>query len=140
MRKRASRNGISVHAIADTHVVMLGMNATDKARKGLLGFAIHRTDKTEDEQYWLRGFRTFEAIDPHPTPGSLVSTHEAPIQAFNWGDYTAKPNHEYIYKVVPVYGKPKNLKYGDPVEVTVSTENEDTGKHAIFLYSCLTGS
>ncbi|WP_315823202.1 hypothetical protein [Paraflavitalea speifideaquila] len=110
MRKRVNNGkGISVHGIAGTYVVLLGMDATPQARKGLLGFAIHRTDKTEKEQYWLMGFRTFKDTEPNPAPGTLISTQQHPVQGFVWGDYTAKANHTYVYKVVPVYGTPKNL-------------------------------
>lgn len=45
MRVRASKNGISVHAIAGTDVVMFAFDATKAARKGLLGFAIHRMEE-----------------------------------------------------------------------------------------------
>jgi phosphatidylserine/phosphatidylglycerophosphate/cardiolipin synthase-like enzyme len=143
MRNRVKQSGtkaISVNAIGGTYVVLLAMDANAAARKGLLGFAIHRTDKTENEQYWLTSFRTFEAINPNPAPGSLVSTQEAPIQGFMWGDYTACPNHEYVYKVVPVYGAPKNFVYGKAVEVEIKTEDEDFGEHAIYFNRGVAGS
>jgi hypothetical protein len=47
MRKRIKQTGkksISVNAIAGTYVVLLAMDANPAARKGLLGFAIHRTE------------------------------------------------------------------------------------------------
>ncbi len=143
MRKRVKQTGkksISVNAIAGTYVVLLAMDANQEARKGLLGFAMHRTDKTEKEQYWLNSFRTFEALNPNPAPGTLVSTQDAPIQGFIWGDYTASPNHQYTYKVVPVYGTPKNLVYGSAVEVDVNTENEDNQEHAIYFNRGVAGS
>jgi phosphatidylserine/phosphatidylglycerophosphate/cardiolipin synthase-like enzyme len=143
MRKRIKQTGsksISVNAIAGTYVVLLAMDASEAARKGLLGFAIHRTDKTQKEQYWLTSFRTFEALNPNPAPGSLVSTQDAPIQGFMWGDYTANPNHQYTYKVVPVYGDPKNLVYGTPVAIDVKTENEDNQDHAIYFNRGVAGS
>jgi phosphatidylserine/phosphatidylglycerophosphate/cardiolipin synthase-like enzyme len=141
MRKKVNNGkGVSVHGIAGTYVVLLGMDATAQARKGLLGFAIHRTDKTEKEQYWLLGFRTFKDTEPNPTPGTLISTQQHPVQGFVWGDYTAKANHTYVYKVVPVYGTPKNLEYGTPAELTIKTENEDNGTHAIYFNRGVAGS
>jgi phosphatidylserine/phosphatidylglycerophosphate/cardiolipin synthase-like enzyme len=143
MRKRVQQEGskaISVNAIAGTYVVLLAMDASEEARTGLLGFAIHRTDKTENEQYWLKGFKTFEELDPNPTPGSLVSTQEAPIQTFVWGDYTACPNHDYTYKVVPVYGTPKNLIYAEEVEVDVRTEDTEHEEFAIYFNRGVAGS
>jgi phosphatidylserine/phosphatidylglycerophosphate/cardiolipin synthase-like enzyme len=141
MRARSQSNGLSLHAVAGTYVVMLGIDATDPAKlKGLLGFAIHREDQTENEQYWLQGFKTFEEVNPNPTPGSLVSTREAPIQYFLWSDYTAKANHKYVYTVVPISGEPKNLVEGDGVSVTISTEVEDTGTHAVYFNRGVIGS
>jgi hypothetical protein len=141
MRERQQANGISLHAIAGTYVVLLGIDLPDPAtRRGLLGFAIHRTDHTENEQYWLPGYKTFEAINPNPTPGTLVSTREAPVQNFLWSDYTAKPAHQYTYTVVPITGAPKNLVEGDGVEVTVTTEDEDAGTHAVYFNRGVIGS
>jgi phosphatidylserine/phosphatidylglycerophosphate/cardiolipin synthase-like enzyme len=140
MRVREKKGGISAHAIAGTYVVLLGFNATPAKRKGLLGFAIQRTDLQEKEQYWLKGFRTFQETDPNPPPGSLVSTLEHPIQGFLWGDYTAKPDRDYIYKIVPVYGKPKALKPGPALEVAVRTESVDKGRHAVYFNRGVAGS
>jgi phosphatidylserine/phosphatidylglycerophosphate/cardiolipin synthase-like enzyme len=129
-----------VHAISGTYVVLLGINAKESATKGLLGFAVYRTDHTENEAYWIQGFRTFEETLPNPAPGALVSTHEHPVQAFLWGDYTAKANHRYTYKVVPVFGSPKNLQYDDAIELEVPTEIEDQGTHAVYFNRGVAGS
>ncbi|HCE18025.1 MAG TPA: hypothetical protein DEQ80_09215 [Anaerolinea thermolimosa] len=133
MQKRVSQQGISVRAISGTHVVTLGFNATEDARHGLLGFAIRRTDHTEKESYWLRGFKTFRSVVPAPQPGQTYSLMEHPVQAFLWGDYTAKPAHDYTYEVVPCYGEPKNLRPGKAVRVRIHTDREDRGKHAIYF-------
>lgn len=143
MRKEIKQTGekaISVNAIAGTYVILLSMNANDAARKGLLGFAIHRTDKTNNTQFWLKNLQTFQELEPNPKPGFLVSTQEAPIQKFVWGDYTTKPNTEYIYKVVPVYGKPKNLTFGEEINLDIKTENEDNQEHAIYFNRGAAGS
>lgn len=133
MRIRRKKNGIAVHAISGTHVVMLGLDATAAARRGLLGFAIERTDHTEDERYWLKGYKTFEATIPHPEPGSLHSTLEHPIQSFLWADYTAKPEHTYTYRIRPMKGRPKSLQAGVDVVVKIQTEPVDKGTHAIYF-------
>jgi len=140
MRFNADKDGLSVYAIAGTYVVMLAMDATEQAREGLLGFAIERTDKTENEQYWLKGMRTFKSVYPNPPEGALTSTHDHPIQDFLWSDFTAKPNHKYVYKIVPVRGQPKKLSYGEPVEVNVQTENESEGEHAVYFNRGVIGS
>lgn len=140
MRYSGKNQGVSAFFVAGTYVVLMGFDATDDARKGLLGFAIQRTDKTENEQYWLKGFRTFEATFSNPPPGSLVSTQDQPIQDFVWSDFTAKPDHIYVYKVVPVYGQPKNLQYGPAIDVEVTTESESGAKHSVYFNRGVIGS
>ena len=148
MRKREKSGGLSVHAIAGTHVVLLGLDMDVANTKELLGFAFHRTDHKEEEQYWLKGFKTFEEIEPYPCAGHLYSTNIHPAQTFLWADYTAKPDHKYTYKVVSLYGlsnkipknKPKNLVEGDIVEVDIKTESETTGIHSVFFNRGVTAS
>ncbi len=140
MRKRVTRQGITVQAVSGTYTVTLGFNATDEARQGLLGFAIKRTDHTENESYWLRGFKTFEAVVPIPPPGRTYSLLEHPVQTFLWGDYTAKPAHDYTFDVVAMYGDPKNLVQGPLVRVRIRTEKEDLGKHIVYFNRGVAGS
>ena len=140
MRKRDSNAGISLNAISGTNVVFLGFDVSEERRPNLLGFAVHRTDRTENEQYWLQSFRTFEETLPNPPPGSFVSTNEHPVQAFSWGDYTAKPGHLYTYKVVPKYGTPGNMTDGPEVSVDIQTTSEDVGDHAIYFNRGVAGS
>lgn len=140
MRRRKDNKNISVHAISGSYVILLGFDATGDARKGLLGFGIQRTDHTEDEKHWLKGLKTFKELVHNASPGQLVSTREHPVQAFLWGDYTAKPQHKYTYKVVPFYGTPGGRIEGEPVEVTISTEDEDHGVHAVYFNRGTAGS
>jgi len=140
MRKRVTRQGISVQAISGTYTVMLGFNATDEARKGLLGFAIRRSDHTENERYWLRGFKTFASVIPEPKPGDTYPLLEHPVQSFLWGDYTAKPGHDYTYEVTALYGQPKNLVEGTRVALRIHTERENRGKHVVYFNRGVSGS
>ena len=140
MRRKRGNEHISVYAVSGSHVILLGFDATEKGRKGLLGFSIHRTDHTEEEQYWLKGFKTFEETCPEPSPGQLVSSLDHPVQAFMWGDYTAKPNHKYTYRILPRYGSPEAMEDGEAVEVRISTVNEDNGFHGVFFNRGVAGS
>jgi phosphatidylserine/phosphatidylglycerophosphate/cardiolipin synthase-like enzyme len=115
------------------------MDATDATRNGLLGFAIERTDLTENERYYLKGIKTFAETDPGLPPGTLVSTAEQPVQGFLWGDYTAKPGHRYEYSIVPLKGSPKNLQPDGAVVVPVQTEDE-RGNTGIFFNRGVIGS
>lgn len=139
MRNKAKSGPLSVRAIAGAHVVLLGIDMEETASRGVLGFAIERTDHTEDERYWLRGLRTFEETAPG-VPGLLVSTLEHPFQSFLWGDYTAKTRHSYTYRVVAMRGKQKKLERGEEVEVGIETEDDAAGRHAVFFNRGVAGS
>ena len=141
MRNRAGTTGsLRVHAIAGTHVVLLGLDLPRARTKDLLGFAIERWDPTEKERYWLRGLKTFKETSAGIPAGSSVSLRDHPVQSFLWGDYTAKPGRDYDYRVVALYGKPKNLVIRRDVTVSVTTESVDEGTHAVHFNRGVAGS
>jgi phosphatidylserine/phosphatidylglycerophosphate/cardiolipin synthase-like enzyme len=133
MRNRKVRDGVTVNAIAGTHVVLLGLNLADSKRDGCLGFAIQREDHTENERYWLKGMKTFPTTDPGLGPGGQVSSRQHPFQAFQWADYSAKPDHDYTYTVVPLAGTPGNLHEVANVPVRIGTEPEIGATHSVFF-------
>ncbi len=131
---RKSDSGLSVRAFAGTHVVLLGFDITPEKRKGLLGFAIHRTDKDADRADWLQGMLFFP--NHRGDAGEQGGTDQFPIQKFRWGDYTATPTHHYTYRVSAMYGKPGDLKPGPTVSVDVQTEdpsNVGGGPHQVHF-------
>jgi phosphatidylserine/phosphatidylglycerophosphate/cardiolipin synthase-like enzyme len=136
MRKKINENGLILNAVAGTYVVLLGWDLQNsELRKGLLGFAIRREDKTEDETYWLRGMKSFP--DTPLAPGDDASTHDQPIQSFQWSDYTAKKSHDYAYTVIAMYGKPGALEDRASATVEIRTEDdwagEGDGPHSVFF-------
>ena len=133
MRKRKTKTGLTVNAVAGTHVVTLGLDLSDHRRKDCLGFAIQREDHVEDEKYWMLGMKTFEATDPGLGPGGQVSSRQHPFQSFQWADYSAKPDYDYTYNVVPLYGSPKKLTEGEAVSVRIQTEPELGKAHSAFF-------
>ncbi len=133
MRQRKTSQGLTVQAIAGTHVVLLAMHMDEAACQGLMGFAIHRTDHTEDEAYWMQGTKTFAETDPGFPPGAKYPTHKHPIQGFTWSDFTAKPGHRYTYRVQALTGTPKALKKSRQVEVEIRTETEASGNHDVYF-------
>lgn len=134
MRVKASKNGISVHAIAGTDVVMFALDATKAARKDLLGFAIHRAENgVPGGGLWLKASKVFETLEPKPVKGNTYPTELHPMQSFLWGDYIADEGRRYTYSVYPMYGPFAKRKLGDPVVVKVQTEEEDDGDHAVFF-------
>jgi phosphatidylserine/phosphatidylglycerophosphate/cardiolipin synthase-like enzyme len=120
MRVADRAHGLTVNAIAGTYVVQLGFDVTASARKGLLGFAVHRSDDTEHEQKWIVNRRTFAGREGGR---NYWPTSEAPVQKFRWGDYTAKPAHSYRYRIQPAYGEPGAIEVGDGVEIAIDTED-----------------
>lgn len=140
MRKHKISKGVTVHAIAGTHVVLLGFDLSKKARAGCLGFAIQREDHTEDERVWLKGMKTFQSTDPGLGPGGQVSSRDHPFQSFQWSDYSAKPEHDYTYNVVPLYGKPNQLEEKNQVSVRIQTEPELSKPHSVFFNQGAVGS
>ncbi|MDP9221752.1 MAG: hypothetical protein M3P23_14610, partial [Actinomycetota bacterium] len=135
MRKRATGGGVTAQAIAGTHSVFFGLDLDTAARSQCLGFAIHREDHTEKEQYWLAGFKTFESVVPVPSSTAFYSTRDHPVQSFYWGDYTVKPGHRYTYRIVPRYTAPKNLvdKPGVEATIEISTGDPEKGTHGIYF-------
>jgi phosphatidylserine/phosphatidylglycerophosphate/cardiolipin synthase-like enzyme len=135
MRARSVSGGVTVQAIAGSNGVFLGFDLDEALLAGCLGFAIYRTDHTENEAYWLAGFKTFRSVVPAPDPTQMYTSDSFPIQSFWWGDYSAKPAHDYTYRVVPRYGAPGALTSQDGAEATVSvsTGNPDVGTHGIYF-------
>lgn len=142
MKAQNESSGIAVHAIAGTHAVQIAMNVAEERRKGLLGFVIERTDASrleKDRVRWLKGARAFPGIAP-PAKGTAEPHTGNVIQDFLWGDYTAKPNTLYSYRVATVYGTPDALQIGPDVTVAVTTENPEAGAHAIHFNRGVAGS
>jgi phosphatidylserine/phosphatidylglycerophosphate/cardiolipin synthase-like enzyme len=143
MRKRVkSANGkLQVNVIAGTYVVLLGMRLTKAARRGIMGFAIHRTDHSrQDEGKWLEGMKVFKAS--RVDMGSKVSTRDYPVQGFVWQDFTASPGKEYTYRVVALTGQPGALKEHPQLQTScrLKTEVELAAKHSVWFNRGIAGS
>lgn len=122
MRKRQINAGVTVNAIAGCHVVTLGLDISEDRRAGLRGFGIRRTDPAEQESYWMKGTKVFKSVEAFPAPGEQFSSRYHPFQSFQWADYSVKPDRDYSYEVVPMYGAPNALVPAESVSVTVHTE------------------
>lgn len=140
MRKRVKENGLEVTAVIGTSAVILSFEMDQAATDGLLGFAIEREDHTEQEKYYLKGFKYFEETGQGTHEGQLYSTFEHPVQSFMWEDFTIKCDHEYTYTVTPVSGKPKYLKYGKSCKIRFKTPTEDAGEHSVYFNRGVAGS
>ena len=130
MRQLTKGNVLVVRAIGGLFVVTLAWDFTEgqtAKQKGLMGFAIERSELNKGkviEKYYLRGIKRFKGKDQGLPPGTPVPTSEHPVQSFQWGDYTAKPDTTYRYKVTPVYGQPKQLDLDEASATTVEIATE----------------
>ncbi len=127
-------------AITGTHTVLLALDMQQQDTAGLLGFAIERVDPKENERFFLSGFKRFAYANTDSSVETQFSSHDHPVQAFLWEDYTAKPGYKYIYNLIPVTGKPKNLIYGNPCSIDVETEGEYGATHSVFFNRGVAGS
>jgi phosphatidylserine/phosphatidylglycerophosphate/cardiolipin synthase-like enzyme len=121
--KSAKTHGYQIFAVSGVNTVSFAVAADEADTSGLLGFAVERHDPTENERYYMAGFKVFESVIPHPDKNVSVSTFEHPIQSFVWDDFTAKPDRIYEYFFHPIKGQPKNLDHSaPPVRIKVRTE------------------
>jgi phosphatidylserine/phosphatidylglycerophosphate/cardiolipin synthase-like enzyme len=131
MRVRVVNGPLTVQATAGTHVVLLGMNLDEALGAQLMGFAVHRVDHTEGQEYWLPNQLLFAGNDKGAA--TKWSSRDNPVQTFRWGDYTAKPAHRYTYTVVARGGSSANLTDLAEATTQIETESTDLGKHAVFF-------
>jgi phosphatidylserine/phosphatidylglycerophosphate/cardiolipin synthase-like enzyme len=140
MRVIEISNGLKVHAIAGTYVVMFGFDMPEADCDGLLGFSIHRNDHTENEAGFLKAMKTFTETDPGFPDGSLYTTKDHPIQSFQWADYSAKPGHQYTYTITANKGTPFNLVPHAVVVIDITTESPESGSHDVYFNRGIAGS
>jgi phosphatidylserine/phosphatidylglycerophosphate/cardiolipin synthase-like enzyme len=136
MRFRSSKkDGFQVFAVSGINTISFGIVADAKARKGLLGFAVERHDPTEDQRFFMYGFKVFKSVITNPKPHQIVSTKDHPVQSFVWDDFTGKPDREYQYWFYPLRGTPKKLdRSAEPISIKVATEPLFTdGAHDVFF-------
>ena len=100
---------------------------------GLRGFAVRRTDPTEGETYWMKGLKTFKSAEPSPGVGEQFSSLVHPFQTFQWADYSAKPDRDYNYEIVPMYGNPGTLQQSNSISVDIHTEPVEAAEHTVLF-------
>ena len=131
---------LRVAVLTGIHSILLGFDyrIDEPARRDFLGFAVHRSDLTEEEGWWLKGQIRFrqDAGDL----GEDVSTNRAPLQKFHWGDYTAKPGHHYRYRVHAVHGRPGALRLSEPVELDLLSGSNSGRRVKIYFNRGVTAS
>lgn len=133
MRDHDQQGALRVHAVAGTHVVLLGFDTAQAA--DLLGFAVEKTVLPHGTPEWLPNFLRRAEND---RPGGSFRSRENPLQVFQWGDYGVEPGQRLRYRVHAVHGPP--LALSDPAEVEVTTEQPGAGAHGIYFNRGVAGS
>jgi phosphatidylserine/phosphatidylglycerophosphate/cardiolipin synthase-like enzyme len=133
--KSAKVGGFQIFAVAGTNTVSFGIDFPANSIGGLMGFAIEREDPTENQRYYMYGFKVFASIYPNPDENLQVTTFDQPVQSFVWDDFTAKDGREYVYYFHPLKGTPKNLdRSAPPIPIRIKTEKAfTTDQHDIFF-------
>ncbi len=134
--KSLEQNGYNIYAVCGVNTISFAIDASNANTQGLLGFAVERHDKTENERYFMYGFKVFKDVIPNPGEDITVSTWDQPVQSYSWDDFTSKPSHDYDYYFYPLKGTPKNLdRTANPVKISVKTEElySNTNEHDVFF-------
>jgi len=114
---RAKHGDLRGAMMVGTNSAIIGWNIDrDKRPKGLMGFAVRRTEYDPDTREvlrigWLNGQKRFANADDDY--GRDVRSDQAPFQRFRWSDYTIKATSSYRYDVYAMLGKPGDLERGD---------------------------
>ena len=137
MRVRNAADGLSVHAIAGTNVVLFGLDIDPGEIEDLLGFEIERTGGGGKERYLYGGM---QFRDGPKAAGAFPDSRTAPIQAFLWGDYEAKSGTKYTYTIRARYGTPREMEIKRAATVQVTTENPTRGVHGVYFNRGVAGS
>ena len=132
MRMEKNNAALTVKAISGTHVVLLAFKPAQAAAADLRGFAIQRST-AGGQKFWLKGIKFFDGSVASPVRGAEYSSQEQPFQTFFWSDYAATPGTTYTYSIVPRLGTPGSLRDGEAIDIAITTEPEDDGKHGVWF-------
>ena len=110
MRFKSAKTGpYQVLAVSGTNTISFAISAAKAGTKGLLGFAVERSDPDAEQDFYAFGFKVFPSLVPKPDEKTRVKTSRHPVQSFVWDDFTAKPDRKYEYVFHPLKGTPKKL-------------------------------
>ena len=120
VRAKTKDGKLSGAALVGVNSVLLGWSLDPELdRKDLLGFGIRRTDYSLENakmirSEWFYGNKRFShQLDKDYGPS--ISTYNAPLQRFNWSDYSVSPNRSYLYEIMPYWGDPRKMRREEPL-------------------------
>ena len=122
MRAKSNEtDGYIIYAVSGTNTISFAIDFRNANTNGLLGFAVERINKATGKKKPIKGYKVFRDIIQNPTPETVVSTFDHPVQSFVWDDFTCYDNTKYEYLFHPVKGTPLNLDRNyNPISITIS--------------------
>jgi len=121
--KSIKTDGYIIYAVSGTNTISFAIDFRAANTKELLGFAVERLNRKTGVKKFIKGYKVFREVIRNPTPDTVVSTYDHPVQSFVWDDFTCYDNNEYVYNFYPVKGTPlKPDRNNNPISVSISTE------------------
>lgn len=121
--KSIKTDGYIIYAVSGTNTISFAIDFRAANTKELLGFAVERLTGKTGVKKFIKGYKVFREVIRNPTPDTVVSTYDHPVQSFVWDDFTCYDNNEYVYNFYPVKGTPlKPDRTNKPISVSISTE------------------
>ena len=153
MRARNENNVLSVHAIAGTHVVLLGLDvkgynpdsSTDLSAllSGMAldpeGLPLNGTKSSTNDGGAFVGF-AIDRTDVATKESTSLNADGRPIQKFHFNDYTVLPGRQYEYTLSFLSSSVQLVADDSSVTVTITTEDPTKGKHGIYFNRGVAGS
>jgi len=136
MRTKSDKtDGYIIYAVSGINTISFAIDFRDADTRGLLGFSVERINIKTGAKKYIDGYKVFRDIIPNPTPETVVSTYDHPVQSFVWDDFTCYDNTGYVYNFYPFKGTPKNPDRTEKcITVSITTEPLfSNNEHDIFF-------
>ncbi|MBK7336470.1 MAG: hypothetical protein IPJ00_09965 [Saprospirales bacterium] len=137
VRAKTSDGKLTGAALVGVNSVLLGWSLDEKLdRKDMLGFGIRRTDydllsgKMIRSEWFYGNKRFSHQMDKDYGPS--ISTYNAPLQRFNWSDYSVSPNRSYLYEIMPYWGDPKNMRREEALQLHIRPSQPHVGDWGVY--------
>jgi hypothetical protein len=88
--KSKAQDGFQIFAVTGINTISFAIKASAAAQKGLMGFAVERSDPAENQRYYMYGFKVFKSVIPHPDKNT--SSAPTTIRFRAWCETTSLGN------------------------------------------------
>jgi phosphatidylserine/phosphatidylglycerophosphate/cardiolipin synthase-like enzyme len=137
VRAKTRDGKFSGAALVGVNSVLLGWSVDENMDRGeLLGFGIRRTDYELEtgamiRSEWFYGNKRFShQLDMDYGPS--ISTYSAPLQRFNWSDYSVSHKRSYLYEIFPFWGQPRDFEREEPLRIYLRPSAPHEGDWGVY--------